>query len=472
MDLLVKAWGKDVGKIKVKNGISYFSLSPYNKLNFSPIKLPQKDKIYEFSHLRYQNGLPGLINDSLPGVYGKEYLDTFFLKHLGFKPTYLETLQFLGENTMGALTYEPELKHSVDRKNIILDAKELYQETKNALTGEADFSINEIIAISNSAASGARHKAIVGFNPETKKMFVGEKYKLMPNGYVHSIVKFDDSVFKVGSSGALKENNSIETKGEYIYSVLAKASGIYMPNTYLVEAGGSCHFVVERFDIEKREDTVARKHIHSLSGIMHQNPAETTFDYTNLFRIGERLNISHKDKEQFFKTMVFNLVFGNCDDHTRNFSYLMSSDGEWSSAPAYDLTFSYKKRHQMLFDYKNGFNIKFDDIQNIADKFNISGAKEIVQRMVDLKRALLPELAAQYGVESWAGDVAKFTRGVLEGAFNTQILNSTPAISAEKMGDCGVNEIFRHGDTDGLSDEEREDAVRALADGDSGLKLG
>ena len=403
MEIIVKAWGETVAKLRERNGINYFSLSPNFKLNFSPIKLTQKAKDYEFSHLLFQNGLPGLVNDSLPGVYGKEYLDTFFLKHFKYKPSYLETLQFLGDNTMGALTYEPLLKHDISRQNIILEAQELYSESKKAILGDAEFSINEIIAISNSAASGAKPKAIVGFNPKTNKMFVGEKSKSLPNEYIHSIVKFDNP----------SDKNSVEIKGEYIYSLLAQKSGIEMPKTYLVESNGSYHFVVERFDIKSVNGVLERKHMHSLSGILHQNPVETTFDYTNLFRVGGKLNIPHADKEQFFKTMIFNLIFGNRDDHTRNFSYLMDSAGKWRSAPAYDLTFAYKKKHQMLFDYKNAYTLKINDIVKIADNFGIDGAKETIELMQDLKHSSLKELSNEYDLKEWYRDIINATKKIL-----------------------------------------------------------
>jgi hypothetical protein len=55
MLITVKAWGNVVAKLKHKDGIYIFSLSPENKLNFSPIKLPTKAKSYEFSHLKFQN---------------------------------------------------------------------------------------------------------------------------------------------------------------------------------------------------------------------------------------------------------------------------------------------------------------------------------------------------------------------------------------------------------------------------------
>ena len=411
MEVIVKAWGDVVAKIKDKNGIYHFSLSPNNKLDFSPIKLKERAKDYEFSHLQYQKGLPGMISDSLPGVYGKEYLDEFFLKHFKFRPSYIETLQFLGENTMGALTYEPALKNvNKNRTNAIYDAVELYAQTKKAIQGDADFSINEIIAISNSAASGARPKAIVGFNPQTHKMHIGTKYETLPYGFIHAIVKFDNLIYKNTLSD--KEKAS-QTKGEYIYSLIAKEVGIKMANTFLVESDGKCHFVTKRFDIFENDSSIERMHMHSLSGIMHNNPAETSFDYTNLFRVGSRLNISYEDREQFFKTMLFNLIFGNRDDHSRNFSYLMDSKGLWKSAPAYDLTFTKNRKHQMLFDYTSGYDIKRAHIEKIAKDFRINNPLEMIDTMIDVKYGLLSELATQYEMRDWYNEIISATKNVL-----------------------------------------------------------
>jgi len=415
MEVVVKAWGEIIAKIKHKDGLNHFSLSPNNKLNFSPIKLKEKNKNYEFSHLPFQKGLPGMISDSLPGVYGKEYLDEFFMKHFKFTPTYLETLQFLGQNTMGALTYEPELQETKQsRTTAIFDAMELYKETKKALIGDADFSINEIIAISNSAASGARPKAIVGFNKETNKMFIGSKYESLPKGFVHSIVKFDNLIYKNALVDFTEKEKASQTKGEYIYYLIAKEVGIKMTTSHLLEADGNYHFITKRFDIKVEDSKVIRKHMHSLSGIMHHNPAETSFDYTNLFRVGNALNIPYEDKEQFFKTMLFNLIFGNRDDHSRNFSYLMDSSGKWRGAPAYDLTFTTNKKHQMLFDYTNGYDLKKKHIEKIATTFGIKNSSEIIEQMLDVKDTLLSDLAKQYDMEEWYDTIITSTKHVLK----------------------------------------------------------
>jgi serine/threonine-protein kinase HipA len=38
--------------------------------------------------------------------------------------------------------------------------------------------------------------------------------------------------------------------------------------------------------------------------------------------------------------MVFNILAHNRDDHTKNFAFRMSPDGEWSLTPVYDITYS------------------------------------------------------------------------------------------------------------------------------------
>ena len=46
-----------------------------------------------------------------------------------------------------------------------------------------------------------------------------------------------------------------------------------------------------------------------------------------------------REKARAFERAVFNVAFNNRDDHPKNFAYLMSRTGEWTLAPAYDVTF-------------------------------------------------------------------------------------------------------------------------------------
>lgn len=403
MELSVKAWGETIGKLVEHNGKNLFALSPNTELPFSPIQLKEKNKLYDFSHLAFQHGLPGLINDSLPGQYGQEYLNDFFVQHFKYHPSVMETLQFIGDNTMGALTYEPSILSDKDGDGVVLQAKELYTQTKMALSGKADLSLAKIIAISNSAASGARPKAIVGLNDQTKEIFVGKKGETIPDEFTHSIIKFDNLMYGAyrGIATPYEDEKISKTITEHIYAILAKKCGIIMPETSLIETDGGVHFAVERFDIIKTVRGVERLHMHSLSGLMHHNPAETTFDYMNAFRVGLKLNIPHDDMINLYRIMIFNIVFGNKDDHSRNISYLMDKNGKWRAAPAYDLTFTYNKHHQMLFNLRNVSEIDRTHLIEMGEEFKVQQCDEIISKTIEVKHTFLPELATQYGVRRW-----------------------------------------------------------------------
>lgn len=411
MELSVKAWGETIGKLLEYNGKNLFALSPNTDLGFSPIHIKEKNKLYDFSHLAFQHGLPGLINDSLPGQYGQEYLNDFFVQHFKYHPSVIETLQFIGDNTMGALTYEPSILSDKDGDGVVLQAKELYEQTKLALSGKAELSLAKIIAISNSAASGARPKAIVGLNHRNNEIFVGKKGEDIPDGFTHSIIKFDNLIYGDNRSIATpyEEQKISKTITEHIYALLAKKCGINMPETSLIETDSGVHFAVERFDITKTVSGIERLHMHSLSGLMHHNPAETTFDYMNAFRVGLKLNIPHEDMVNLYRIMIFNIVFGNKDDHSRNISYLMDKNGKWRAAPAYDLTFTYNKHHQMLFNYKNGNALDRKHLIQMGEEFKIQHCNTIITQTIEVKDTLLPELAMQYGVGRWAEDVILLT---------------------------------------------------------------
>lgn len=414
MELSVKAWGETIGKVVEHNGKNLFALSPNTDQPFSPIQLKEKNKLYDFSHLAFQHGLPGLINDSLPGQYGQEYLNDFFVQHFKYHPSVMETLQFIGDNTMGALTYEPSILKENDGDGVVLQAKELYEQTKMALSGKAELSLAKIIAISNSAASGARPKAIVGLNHQSKEIFVGKKGEDIPDGFTHSIIKFDNLMYGAnrGIATSYEEEKISKTITEHIYALLAKKCGISMPETSLLETEAGIHFTVKRFDILKTLRGVERLHMHSLSGLMHHNPAETTFDYMNAFRVGLKLNIPHEDMVNLYRIMIFNIVFGNKDDHSRNISYLMDVSGKWRAAPAYDLTFTYNKHHQMLFNYKDVNALDRKHLIQMGEEFKIQNCNEIITKIIEAKYTFLTEFSIQYGVEKWASEVIELTSKV------------------------------------------------------------
>lgn len=397
----IKAWGEDIGQLVEHKGIIKFKYEESNRLDFSPIKMPVANKkIYEFSHLSFQYGLPGLISDHLPGSYGMDYMGLFMTQHLKRKPTIIERLQFLGTHTLGALEFHPAYK-TEDYKEM-LNISELYENSKKLLNQEYEDTnsmptLKTLIALSNSAGGGARAKAIVGFNPNNKTISLTRKQGDFPKGYYPVIIKYDDGDISIYPSLAGKyKEYSVPTKLEYLYHLFAKEVGIIMSPCELLEFDGRAHFLTYRFDRSDKE----RFHIHSLSGMMHYNPAETYNDYMDMFRIANKLNLPKAGKEQMAKIILFNAIFGNRDDHSKNFSFLMNSAGIWAFAPAYDLTYTSNGYHQMLLGTKVLGRATFLDLKNAFKPYNIdeSFLKENIQKMCELKNSKLVDECVHLGI--------------------------------------------------------------------------
>ena len=192
-----------------------------------------------------------------------------------------------------------------------------------------------------------------------------------------------------------------------------------MSTCELLEHDGRSHFVTYRFDRRNNE----RFHMHSLSGMMHQNPQETYNDYIDMFRIAQKLNLPQVHKEQMVKIILFNAIFGNRDDHSRNFSFLMNSEGKWAFAPAYDLTYTSNGYHQMLLGNYSLNRATFGQLKDAFKPYNISESflKENIQMMIEIKHTKLVKECINYGIPE---------------EFANQILNETNI----------VDELFSKGD--------------------------
>ncbi|MBL0709342.1 MAG: type II toxin-antitoxin system HipA family toxin [Sulfurimonas sp.] len=416
----IKAWGEDIGQLIEHKGIIKFKYSDTNTLDLSPIKMPVSNKsVQNFSHLKYQYGLPGLISDHLPGSYGMDYMDHFIYEHLKRKPTIMERLQFLGNHTFGALEFHPATYKTQDYKEI-LNVSQLYEESKKLLNEASKNkyasqpTLKTLIAVSNSAGGGARAKAMVGFNPIDKTISLTRKQGDFPIGYYPVIIKYDDHDISMYPTLAKEHKKaSVPTKLEYLYHLFAKEAGIIMSSCELLEHEGRSHFVTYRFDRRDNE----RFHLHSLSGMMHYNPEETYNDYMDMFRIAQKLNLSQANKEQIAKIILFNAVFGNRDDHSRNFSFLMNSEGRWVFAPAYDLTYTSNGYHQMLLGSYSLNRVTFEQLKDTFEPYNISESflQENIEKLIDIKHSRLVVECINLGIaEKFAYQILEETKTVDE----------------------------------------------------------
>ena len=94
--------------------------------------------------------------------------------------------------------------------------------------------------------------------------------------------------------------------------------------------------------------------------------------------------------EEAFRRIVFNIAVDECDDHTKNFSFMLKEGGEWQLAPAYDLTGSkfpsddpwsaHGGQHQLSVNGKRS-KITDDDLLAVADRFAIGTAPRVLREV-------------------------------------------------------------------------------------------
>lgn len=317
---------RKVGRLALKDRRIYFEYDTIflgNGLELSPFKLPLKpgavackDSVFE--------GLFGVFNDNLPDGWGRLLLDRQVRRH-GIAAellTPLDRLSHVGKHGMGALFYEPDASvHDITDDALNLD--HLGAETVQVLEGESGEIFGELLALSGSSA-GARPKVMVGVHKNRSYIIHGQQ--VLPTDYEHWMVKFASSM-DVKDIGAV----------EYAYGLMAGSAGIEMMPTHLFSAKkGAGYFGVQRFD----RCGELRRHIHTLCGLLHADHRLPMLDYEQLLRATLALTRNVEEVEKMFRLAVFNVFSHNRDDHSKNFAFLMQSDGSWTTAPAYDLTFS------------------------------------------------------------------------------------------------------------------------------------
>ena len=289
-----------------------------SQLPLSPFKLPLRPGVTSFDRTVFE-GLPGVFDDSLPDGWGRLLFDRFMrLKGvLSETLTPLDRLAHVGSNGMGALIYKPELFDNTPAHQTL---DELSSHATCILNGLPDEVLPTLLALNGSSA-GARPKVMVGVDSEKKKIDCRRNEKLE-----QWLVKFPNT--QDGSdAGAI----------EYVYSQIAKHAGVIMMETHLFSSEKNAgYFGTKRFD----RDYEKRFHVHTAAGLLHTDFRKSTLDYSDLFALTEMLTKNREEVEKLFRQAIFNVLSHNRDDHLKNFSFIMNTQGEWHLSPAYDATFS------------------------------------------------------------------------------------------------------------------------------------
>jgi serine/threonine-protein kinase HipA len=361
----------------------------------SPLMISKNVKEIETTNLTFLEQVAGFISDSLPGNFGNEILDNYYLQNKETYPSVSDKLIFIGNKGLGALRFEPSIKDDGSMLET-LELKSMFEKAKELKKGDTYHSLqNAFLVSAHSFVGGARAKAVAAINLDTQTVFLGDRTKPLKKGFIHAIIKYDDTAND-------DENKSTYSKLEYVYYLIAKKCGIDISDCFLLETQNKHHFVTKRFDIE--EDG-KRYHVHSLAGLLHNNyNIPRQLGYEDLFRTAVKLGAQDSLK-QLFSQMIFNYMFVNQDDHSRNFSFMTDEDFKWMATPAYDLTFAKGKNqtveHQLALYGKNLSQINLEDVVKVASEFSIEleFVSSLIENMKTLRDEDLEDLLKQYNIK-------------------------------------------------------------------------
>jgi serine/threonine-protein kinase HipA len=397
----VKIWGELAGAVvwDDTNRLGTFEFAPSFKKqhwDLSPLKMPlgSSQMIFSFPELRKERfatydtfrGLPGMLADVLPDRFGNQLINRW-LAGMGRPQDSMnpvEMLLFLGSRGMGALEFEPsslkenkntfplELESLVQIAKIMMDKRSMF---KTNIIKYEEKAVIDILKIGTSAG-GARPKALIAYNEKNGEIRSGQTKA--PEGFEHWLIKLDGvSDVQVG-----------ESKGygrvEMAYYLMAIDCGIEMMPSTLLEENNRAHFMTKRFDRIGRD---TKHHIQTFCAMKHFDfNLVTSFSYEQLFQTMRELRLSYEEIEQMYRRMVFNVLSRNCDDHTKNFSFMMEKGQGWKLAPAYDICHAYRpdsawvSQHALSINHKRT-NITREDLLLLAEAVNCRKAPSIINEI-------------------------------------------------------------------------------------------
>jgi serine/threonine-protein kinase HipA len=358
----------DVGELVLSDHRIYFRYDDQfvqNGFNLSPINLPFNNEIQMAKYEPFE-GIHGLFNDSFPDSWGKVLLDRTLSSNginiSNISP--LDRLAYVGKNGVGALIYQPEMriKSTLDH-NIDLDV--LAAQSNKFIEGRSTDILDDLFLLGGSSG-GTRPKVFVAYNAVNDHLLFHQSE--LSGAYEHWIVKFPSSL-----------DHPEIAKIEYAYYLMARKAGLKMEYSKLLHGkSGQLYFATKRFDRIKDQ----RLHMHSASGLLHDNYIHSQMDYGHLMDLAFKLEKHIKAYEKVFRLAAFNLFAHNRNDHSKNFSFLMDKDGKWQFAPAYDLIYSSSSYgfHSTMFAGESQ-NPTSEHLLKLAHHFGLKNGEMIIEEV-------------------------------------------------------------------------------------------
>jgi len=407
----VRAWGELVGAAALdpRLGFYAFEYAPAfvkKGVELAPLTMPLRAANQPFicpdlPVLTYQR-LPSMLADSLPDDFGNGLVNAWMATQGVARSdiTALDRLAYMGKRGIGALEFRPA-RASHRSSSTAISLATLVESARRIVHGEIDndrhseAAMRQLLSVGTSAG-GARAKAAIAWNPSTQEIRAGQ-FDVEP-GFEHWLLKFDG----IGRDRELGEAHGYG-RIEFAYHLMAVQAGIDMSECRLLEENGRAHFMTRRFDRSGND----KIHTQSLCGIAQLDyKAKGVHDYSEYLGVIRELRLGIDAMEQAFRRIAFNIMASNCDDHTKNFSFLIRDKQHWSLAPAYDLIYAFNPKGEWTYQHLMSVNGKFKDIQRdallvLADRFEIGRAAALLAQVKDAVSAW-PDFARRAAVSQEA----------------------------------------------------------------------
>jgi len=391
----VRIWGKSAGAVAMDPALGFYAFEYQpafhsSGIELAPLTMPLAEAAsgpFVFPALAEATfrRLPGLLADALPDDFGNALIDAWMAREgvAASQITSLDRLAYMGKRGLGALEFKPARGPKASARETAIEMAELVESARRAVMGEVDSDAHAEAALAQiiqvgSSAGGARAKAAVAWNPTTDEIRAGQFD--VREGFEHWLLKFD-GVGPDERLGVSRDYGRIE----YAYHLMARAAGITMFDCRLLEENGRAHFMTKRFD----RDGNRKHHLQTLCGLAHIDfRQKATHDVSQVFQVIERLQLGYSANEEMFRRTAFNLLAANCDDHSKNTSFLLREGGRWELAPAYDLTHAFNPSGEWTYQHLMSVNGKFtavtrDDLMVVADAAGVGTAPRVLQQVRD-----------------------------------------------------------------------------------------
>jgi len=285
-------------------------------VEIDPVELKlARGKTYETAALK---GLFGALRDAGPDYWGRTVIE----RHVGKAP--LGELDYLLESPddrAGALSFglgvEPpaprrDFNQTIELEKLQAIAEELIRDQEeNKPAGTDAAKVQELLLLGTSMG-GARPKAVV---------------------------EDHDGLWLAKFNTPFDRWNM--ARAEQAMLVLARACGLNVADSRVIDVAGRDVLLVKRFDRVKTEDGYLRGRMVSALTLLRADDAPGMRDrWSYVLLVEELRRVTGEPKrnaQELFRRMVFNGLISNTDDHPRNHAALAMGD-TWSLSPAYDLT--------------------------------------------------------------------------------------------------------------------------------------